>query len=129
VPVWPSLEAAQAAVDAFCREYNTERPHQALDMAFPADRLVPRPDQPDLPLQVPASLTTAPGCEPAPPAAPAPLVTPAAPVPPLIMSANGVDPVNLAVQLTRVVPACAGWWLTLRPRLMVDMIGLESHSA
>jgi hypothetical protein len=102
VPVWPSVEAAQAAVDAFCREYNTNRPHQALDMAFPADRFASRSDQPDLPLRVPASLTTASAPEPALPVASS---TPATAPPPLVMSANGVDPVNLAVQLTRVVPA------------------------
>ena len=30
--------AAQAAIDAWVTEYNTTRPHQALGMAFPADR-------------------------------------------------------------------------------------------
>ncbi|GAA2387587.1 hypothetical protein GCM10010170_098590 [Dactylosporangium salmoneum] len=105
VPVWPSVEAAQAAMDAFCREYNTNRPHQSLGMAFPADRFGPRADQPDLPLRVPASLTTAPAPEPSPPAALSPATRDAPVLPPLVMSANGVDPVNLAVQLTRVVPA------------------------
>lgn len=38
-----SLEAAQAAVDAWRTEYNTARPHQALDMATPAERFVPVP--------------------------------------------------------------------------------------
>jgi transposase InsO family protein len=32
----PDLQAAQAMVDAFRDEYNTRRPHQALDMATPA---------------------------------------------------------------------------------------------
>ena len=32
------LAAAQAAVDAWVREYNTTRPHQAIAMAVPADR-------------------------------------------------------------------------------------------
>jgi hypothetical protein len=52
-----------------------------------------------LPLRVPSSLTmTEPACDPTPPARP--------PQPaPLMMSANGVDPVNLAVQITRTVPA------------------------
>jgi transposase InsO family protein len=39
--VFTDLATAQAAVDAFLREYNTDRPHQALDMAFPADRFRP----------------------------------------------------------------------------------------
>jgi len=35
---FPSVEAAQEALDAWVTEYNTERPHHALDMATPADR-------------------------------------------------------------------------------------------
>ena len=31
-----SIEDAQAALDAWCKEYNTTRPHQSLDMAFPS---------------------------------------------------------------------------------------------
>ncbi len=58
-----SLQAAQASVDAFVIRYNTARPHQALDMAFPVDRFTePRPhvqqqqtDQP-LALRLPAGL-------------------------------------------------------------------------
>ena len=33
-----SLEAAQAELDRWVNDYNTNRPHQALDMATPADR-------------------------------------------------------------------------------------------
>jgi len=33
-----SLKAAQAALDAWVNDYNTARPHQALDMATPAER-------------------------------------------------------------------------------------------
>jgi transposase InsO family protein len=33
-----SLEALQAALDAWREEYNTDRPHQSLNMAFPASR-------------------------------------------------------------------------------------------
>ncbi|MEU8191998.1 integrase core domain-containing protein, partial [Micromonospora carbonacea] len=32
------VDTAQAAIDVFRDEYNTDRPHQSLDMAFPADR-------------------------------------------------------------------------------------------
>jgi transposase InsO family protein len=35
---FPSPQAAQAALDAWVHAYNTERPHQALEMATPADR-------------------------------------------------------------------------------------------
>jgi transposase InsO family protein len=54
--VFADLGAAQAAVDGFLHEYNTDRPHQALDMAFPADRFRPNTDQ-LLPLKLPAILT------------------------------------------------------------------------
>jgi len=35
---FPSLETAQAELDRWVHDYNTVRPHQALDMATPADR-------------------------------------------------------------------------------------------
>lgn len=40
-----SIEAAQAALDAWVQEYNSVRPHQALDMQSPADRFTPVPEQ------------------------------------------------------------------------------------
>jgi hypothetical protein len=49
----------QAVVDAFRTEYNTNRPHQALDMAFRADRFTNRPDDQRLPLQLPSTLAPA----------------------------------------------------------------------
>lgn len=52
-----SLQALQAALDAWREEYNTDRPHQSLDMAFPASRFVPAVSP--LPLRVPPQLTTA----------------------------------------------------------------------
>ncbi len=61
-----SIEAAQAAVDAWVFEYNTRRPHQSLDMCRPADRfLTParqaRTEQAEalLPLKLPAILAHA----------------------------------------------------------------------
>ena len=36
--VFASLAAAQAELDEWVKEYNTRRPHQALDMAVPAER-------------------------------------------------------------------------------------------
>ena len=36
-----SLAVLQAALDAWRQEYNTGRPHQSLDMAFPASRFAP----------------------------------------------------------------------------------------
>jgi transposase InsO family protein len=100
VEVWPDLESAQAAVDAFRHEYNTDRPHQSLDMAFPADRFTPRPLDERLPLRLSAALSV-----PRPEPNPAPDVssTPVLPVAP-VLSTNGVDPIDLAVEFTRVVP-------------------------
>ncbi|MER6009049.1 IS481 family transposase [Nonomuraea angiospora] len=114
-----SLEAAQAEMDAFAEHYNTARPHQALDMAFPADRfLTERNDEQrraeqELPLQLPASLTTV--------TAPAPAARPNAtsadlPVPAINHSdqperpepilTSTVDPLSRqAIEVDRIVPA------------------------
>jgi transposase InsO family protein len=118
VGVWSDVEAVQAAVDAFRNEYNTNRPHQSLDMAFPADRFIPRPADERLPLRLPHTLAPAvPAQRPAPPpetlpaqqvpapAVPAPAKAPPVLPVPLVMSTNGVDPVNLAVEIDRTVPA------------------------
>jgi hypothetical protein len=51
-----SIEAAQAALDVWRKEYNTARPHQSLDMAFPSVRFT-RAAPGVLGLQVPAELT------------------------------------------------------------------------
>jgi transposase InsO family protein len=53
-----TIAEAQAAVDAWRQEYNTERPHQSLDMAVPADPFRPSAPVPDDPLTlwVPADL-------------------------------------------------------------------------
>ncbi|MFJ6200011.1 integrase core domain-containing protein [Micromonospora sp. NPDC092111] len=58
VPVWPDLDTAQAVIDVFRDEYNTDRPHQSLDMAFPADRFSPAMTaQQVVPVKLPARLT------------------------------------------------------------------------
>ena len=52
-----SIEVARAAVDAWRQEYNTDRPHQSLDMATPAERFRPSAgNDDDLPLWAPADL-------------------------------------------------------------------------
>jgi transposase InsO family protein len=109
IETWPDIETAQAAIDAFRDEYNTNRPHQSLDMAFPADLFTPRQPDQRLPLRLPATLTAAPAAPPQPVLpeqrqAPTPAAEGVV-TPPLVLSANGVDPVNLAVEFTRVVPA------------------------
>lgn len=51
-----SVEDAQVAVDAWRKDYNTRRPHQSLNMAFPAARFTaPAADGPGL--RIPAELT------------------------------------------------------------------------
>ena len=89
VAVWPDLESAQVAVDAFRHEYNTDRPHQSLDMAFPADRFRASPPG-VVPVKLPASLTV----PSEPPAAPVPIAL-AVPVP---------EWSGDAVEFDRVVP-------------------------
>ncbi|MEU8202919.1 IS481 family transposase [Streptosporangium sp. NPDC049046] len=53
-----SIEHAQQVLDAFVADYNTHRPHQALDMARPTDRFRPRSGE-RLPLRLPADLRAA----------------------------------------------------------------------
>ncbi|MEU7650785.1 transposase [Micromonospora taraxaci] len=86
VPVWPDLDTVQAAVDAFRHEYNIDRPHQSLDMAFPADRFTPVPEQ-VVPVKLPARLTQPVGQA---------LVSPPVPAPMPVLPA--------AVEFDRVVP-------------------------
>ncbi|MFD6664467.1 IS481 family transposase [Micromonospora chalcea] len=106
VEVWASPEEAQAAINAFRDEYNTRRPHQSLNMAFPAGRFtVPRADE-QLPLLLPRTLTTT---------IPAPRKPlPAAPLAPASSAGSATvasapvtsgDDVGLAVEVTRIVPA------------------------
>ena len=74
-PPFASLLAAQAAVDSWIAEYNCSRPHQGIDMAYPADRFGPsqtreaRAGEELLPLRLPAALTSAPTPPSAPPRA------------------------------------------------------------
>jgi transposase InsO family protein len=58
-----SVLAAQAALDTWITEYNCDRPHQSLAMAYPADRFAPSQQHRGeteelLPLRIPASLST-----------------------------------------------------------------------
>jgi transposase InsO family protein len=60
-----TIEEAQAALDAWVKEYNARRPHQALDMAYPADRFhtaaeIKTAREADLlPLKLPATIANA----------------------------------------------------------------------
>ena len=91
-----SIEDAQAAVDAWRKEYNADRPHQSLAMAFPAARFAPATGQ-VLGLRVPASLTPA--------GPPGPVIRTAGAGEPLVAAeAGSTQPASCAVELDRVVP-------------------------
>ena len=90
-----SLAALQAALDAWREEYNSDRPHQSLDMAFPASRFTPAVSP--LPLRVPSQLiaaSTRQAEQPEPPSA----ELSAAPAP------DGQQAPPVAVEADRVVP-------------------------
>ncbi|WP_435844497.1 IS481 family transposase [Streptomyces fungicidicus] len=100
-----SIEDAQAALDVWVDEYNSMRPHQALDMQSPADRFTPVPDEERdmLGLRVPGMLAVVPPQR-TPPAEPEPVVE--APVSPGLPELAPV-PVEAGgpVEFERVVPA------------------------
>ncbi|WP_207229852.1 integrase core domain-containing protein [Krasilnikovia cinnamomea] len=90
IPVWPDLATAQAAIDGFRHDYNTDRPHQSLDMGFPTDRFTPAPPS-VVPVKLPASLTVT--AEPPPVAATA-----------VLASYPVTESSGSAVEFDRVVP-------------------------
>jgi transposase InsO family protein len=102
-----SIGEAQAALDAWVEEYNSVRPHQALDMQSPADRFTPVPEweRDVLSLRVPGVLALVPQQRTA-PAEPDPaeaMLVPVAPsegVPPSAAVEHGGP-----VEFERVVPA------------------------
>jgi transposase InsO family protein len=97
-----SLEALQAALDAWRQEYNSDRPHQSLGMAFPASRFAPAVSP--LPLRVPSQLiaaSTRQAEQPEPPSA----ELSAAPA----QAGHGAPPV--AVEADRVVPPSGNLWI------------------
>ncbi|MBE4742012.1 IS481 family transposase [Streptomyces caniscabiei] len=103
-----SIQEAQAALDEWVQEYNSDRPHQALDMHSPADRFTPVPEQERevLGLKIPGVLALVPQQRTAPAAVPDPVEAVPAPAPP-------PEPVPAVVQVDeggpvefeRVVPA------------------------
>jgi transposase InsO family protein len=100
-----SIEAAQAAVDAWRKQYNTDRPHQSLAMAYPAARFTPATGD-VLGLRIPAELTR--GSSAVPDADPAPHDPQVAGPPP---DADGHGPAGRAMELDRVVPPSGNLWL------------------
>ena len=95
-----SLPALQAALDAWRQEYNTDRPHQSLAMAFPASRFTAAAAQPEL--RVPPQLATS--------------VSPWAAEPsdagqsgdPVAVPA---EPSLLALEVSRVIPPSGNLWI------------------
>ena len=105
-----SIEALQAALDAWREEYNTDRPHQSLAMAFPASRFAPASSP--LKLRIPAQLTVGTGQLKPPPPVPGSL-------PALSLPAEAAQPLAAAktqdsqpaVEVDRVVPPSGNLWI------------------
>lgn len=103
--VFESVEEAQVVLDAWVREYNCVRPHQALDMQSPADRFAPVPEEERevLGLKIPGVLALVPQQRTAPVAVPDPVEAALAPAPlPEVVPVEEGGP----VEFERVVPAC-----------------------
>jgi transposase InsO family protein len=103
-----SIEALQAALDAWRREYNTDRPHQSLGMAFPASRFTPAVSP--LALRVPAQLEACTRPQLPPPSAADALAAhglPAATPAPV----TGTPQDHPAVEVERVVPPSGNLWI------------------
>ena len=101
-----SIEDAQAAVDAWRKEYNTDRPHQSLAMAYPAARFAPSTSD-ALGLRIPAELARR-SRLPASDADPVPDDGEAAC---LARDADSHGPEGRAVELDRVVPPSGNLWV------------------
>jgi hypothetical protein len=99
-----TIADAQAAVDAWRESYNRDRPHQSLDMAFPAERFATRPQADPLPIWTPPQLRVVPSD----PASSAPEAAPV--VVPVVDGGRQLD----AVEVDRVVPASGN--LTVGPQ-------------
>jgi len=103
-----SIEELQAALDAWRQQYNTDRPHQSLAMAFPASRFTPASSP--LELRIPAQLTASTG-QPKPPPAPGPPPAPSLPVDAVPPRGDAGDTGQPAVEVDRVVPASGNVWI------------------
>ena len=104
-----SIEALQAALDAWREEYNTDRPHQSLAMAFPASRFTPATSA--LELRIPAQLTVSTGQPKSPPSAPGPLPASSLPVEAVPPGSDAGGTGQPAVEVDRVVPASGNVWI------------------
>src|SRR5260370_26059061 len=108
-----SLEALQAALDAWREEYNADRPHQSLGMAFPASRFTPASSP--LELRIPAQLSASMGQPKPPPPATRPLPAPSLPAEMAPMPSTAAGTGQPAVEEDRVVPASGNRWIGGQP--------------
>jgi transposase InsO family protein len=104
---FPSLLEAQAAIDDWVRDYNAERPHQALELrapVTPAERFQPAPDEQRqlVPLWLPGALA----------GVPAPVTTPTAER--AVDAGAGQIVAGGPVEFERVVPASGNLWAMRR---------------
>ncbi|WP_373688230.1 IS481 family transposase [Actinoplanes aureus] len=95
-PPFLSVADAQTAIDEFRHQYNTDRPHQSLDMAFPVDRFRPEPGD-GIALKLPPSLAAV--VEETAPPAPPPARLKSGPV------VSSTTSIGHAVEVNRTVPA------------------------
>jgi transposase InsO family protein len=104
-----SIEALQAALDAWRAEYNTDRPHQSLGMAFPAARFTPAGSP--LELRIPAQLTaSSPQATPPSPGAGLP-PAPGLPAQTALQAVSLTNQHWIAVEVDRVVPPSGNLWI------------------
>ena len=104
-----SIEALQAALDAWRAEYNTDRPHQSLGMAFPASRFTPASSP--LELRIPAQLTaSSPQATPPSPGAGLP-PAPGLPAQTALQAVSLTNQHWIAVEVDRVVPPSGNLWI------------------
>ncbi|WTS84378.1 IS481 family transposase [Streptomyces sp. NBC_00104] len=102
-----SIQAAQSALDAWVQEYNSVRPHQALDMHSPGDRFTPVPEEERdvLGLRVPGVLALVPQQRTAPAErGPAEAMAVRAGLPEEVPASAAMEPGG-PVEFERVVPA------------------------
>jgi len=89
-----SIDNLQAALNAWREEYNTDRPHQSLGMAFPASRFGPTASPLDL--RVPARQG----------------LTPVTPEPPVsALAAAEPEASRVAIEADRLVPPSGNLWI------------------
>ena len=103
-----SIEALQTALDAWRGEYNGDRPHQSLAMAFPASRFTTAASSP-LGLRIPGQLATSAGSVRA-----VSLAGPPAPSPPPVAAPPGpaqAHDTGPAVEADRVIPPSGNLWI------------------